>query len=173
MTDYFLSYSPNDFFWVSVSGEYDLTQCENILNPPTKPPRGMTTNIQANEIAAACACPNDPTASSMDTDPISSVASGARGIRRVGTKGTKGTKGTGGTSGNKDNNDPMYIEWCKNYVHSKKLMNRQTEASAGNELSYDMDTKYAMQVSELFNICIGILAMGTVIILSTRTPVSV
>lgn len=167
MTDYFLSYSPNDFFWVSVSGEYDLTQCENILNPPTKPPRGMTTNLQANEIAAACACPNETPDSSMDTDPISSTGSRARGIRQNGTKGTRGT------SGNKDNYDPMYIELCKNYVHSKKLMNRQTEASAGNELSYDMDTKYAMQVSELFNICIGILAMGTVIILSTRTPVSV
>ena len=147
MTDYFLSYSPNDFFWVSVSGEYDLTQCENILNPPIKPPRGMTTNIQANEIASACACPNETPDSSMDTDPVSSTGSRARGTR-----------------GNKDNYDPMYIELCKNYVKSNKLMNRQTEASVGNELSYDMDTKYTMQVSELFNICIGILAMGTIII---------
>jgi hypothetical protein len=161
MTDYFLSYSPNDFFWVSVSGEYDLTQCENILNPPTKPPRGMTTNVQANEIAAACACPNDPTA---PTDPVSSTGSRARGIRQIGTRGT---------TGNQPSNDPMYLELCKNYVNSKKLMSRQTEASAGNELSYDMDTKYAMQVHELFNICIGIFAMGTVIVMSTRTPVSV
>jgi hypothetical protein len=160
MTDYFLSYSPNDFFWVSVSGEYDLTQCENILNPPTKPPRGMTTNVQANEIAAACACPNDTPDSSAQNDQVTSSSRGR--VRRAGTGGTGG------------NIDPMYVELCKNYVNSKKLMNRQTETSAGNELSYDMDTKYSMQVNELFNICIGILAMGSLIVMSTtRTPVSV
>ena len=157
MTDYFLSYSPNDFFWVSVSGEYDLTQCENILNPPTKPPKGMTTNIQANEIAAACACPNEIAAA----DPISSTVSRSRRIRKA------------GTNGNPHSDDPMYVELCKNYVNSKKLMNRQTEASAGNEMTFDMDSKYSMQVNELFNICIGIFAMGLVMMSTTQTTPSV
>ena len=152
MTDYFLSYSPNDFFWVSVSGEYDLTQCENLLNPPTKPPRGMTTNIGENEIAAACAWPNETPAPSVPIDPISSTVSRSRRIRKV------------GTNGNPHSDDPMYVELCKNYVNSKKLMNRQTEASAGNEMTFDADTKYSMQVNELFNICIGIAAMGLVMI---------
>jgi cell division septation protein DedD len=160
MTDYFLSYSPNDFFWVSVSGEYDLTQCENLLNPPTKPPRGMTTNVQENEIAAACACPNDPTVTTLNSDTV------ARG--RSGTRSTKNSSRTSHSS----HSDPMYVELCKNYVNSKKLMNRQTEASAGNEMTFDMDSKYAMQVNELFNICIGILAMGLVMMSSTQASTS-
>ena len=153
MTDYFLSYSPNDFFWVSVSGEYDLTQCENILNPPTKPPRGMTTNIGENEIAAACACPNE---TPVPTEP-SNISSG-----RIRAKGTAGKHDSSRTL----HSDPMYVELCKNYVNSKKLMNRQTEASAGSEMTFDADSKYSMQVNEVFNICIGIFAMGTVIAMS-------
>ena len=160
MTDYFLSYSPNDFFWVSVSGEYDLTQCENLLNPPTKPPKGMTTNVQENEIAAACVCPNETPAPSVPTDPIDSGVSGSRRIRRTGTNGNPHS------ASRTLHSDPMYVEICKNYVNSKKLMNRQTEASAGSEMTFDVDSKYSMQVNEIFNICIGIFAMGTVIAMS-------
>ena len=164
MTDYFLSYSPNDFFWVSVSGEYDLTQCENILNPPTKPPRGMTTNVQANEIAAACACPNEIAAA----DPVSSTVSRSKRIRKAGTAGSSHTSHSSRTL----HSDPMYVELCKNYVNSKKLMSRQTETSAGNEMTFDMDSKYSMQVNELFNICIGIVAMGLVMMSSTQASTS-
>lgn len=152
MGDYFLSYSPNDFFWVSVSGDYDLTQCENILNPPTKPPKGMTTNIQANEIAAACACPNET------PSPTVPSSTAPRRIRRAGKSSIHKTTLP---------SDPMYVEICKNYVNSNKLMNKQTEASAGNEMTFDMDSTYSMQVNELFNICIGIFAMGTVMMMST------
>jgi hypothetical protein len=60
------------------------------------------------------------------------------------------------------------MEICKNYVYSNNLIKLQTEASVGNELSYDILGKYNTQIHQIVNLCIGITAMGILAMVSGK-----
>jgi hypothetical protein len=71
-------------------------------------------------------------------------------------------------SGSSTAKDDIYMEVCKNYVYSNNLIKLQTEASVGNELSYDIRGKYNTQIHQLVNICVGITIMGVLAMVSSK-----
>ena len=150
MDNYFMYYSPNDFFWVSVSGDYDLTQCENMVRP-TQIIRGMTTagvDVSGNIPDCPCATTAPPVVTAPPMESATTILQ---------------------MSGSSTAKDDIYMEVCKNYVYSNDLIKLQTEASVGNELSYDIQGKYNTQIHQIVNLCIGITAMGILSVVSTRS----
>ena len=145
-----MSYSPNDFFWVSVSGDYDLTQCESMVRPKQIIHGTMSAAGQADRATPDCPCATTPPPP-VTAPPMELIANLAKvsNIRQ-------------GAS------DSVYMEVCKNYVYSNDLTKLQTEASAGNELFFDIRGKYNTLVAQITNLCIGISAIGILAMVSVK-----
>ena len=148
-----MHYSPNDFFWVSVSGDYDLTQCDSMVNP-----KHIIQSMATASSTSSGSTPDCPCATTqppiITAPPMNSTTTI---LQMAGSSSTK---------------DEIYKEVCKNYVYSNNLIELQTEASAGNELSYDIRGKYNTQIHQLVNLCVGITAMGVLAMVSQTSPVA-
>jgi hypothetical protein len=149
MDNYFMHYSPNDFFWVSVSGDYDLTQCDSMVNPKHIIQSMATASATSSGTTPDCPCATTPPPI-ITAPPMNSTTTVLQ------------------MSGSSDTKDDIYMEVCKNYVYSNNLIDLQTEASVGNELSYDIRGKYHTQIHQLVNLCVGITAMGVLAMVSTK-----
>uniref|UniRef100_A0A6C0IBT4 Uncharacterized protein n=1 Tax=viral metagenome TaxID=1070528 RepID=A0A6C0IBT4_9ZZZZ len=149
MDNYFMHYSPNDFFWVSVSGDYDLTQCDSMVNPKHIIQSMATASSTSSGTTSDCPCATTPPPI-ITAPPMNSTTTI---LQMAGSSSTK---------------DEIYKEVCKNYVYSNNLIELQTEASAGNELSYDIRGKYNTQIHQLVNLCVGITAMGVLAMVSAK-----
>lgn len=142
METYYLSYNPNDFFWVSVSGDYDLTICEDMIRPKT---RRVDTKLAVNQngkLQSEMECP------CAVTTPSDSETDTQRFLQDTHIFKT-----------NQYTDDPFYYQLCANHVYSQDLKTLQTGASEGNQLETDGQSKYTTQVIQITNICIGIAAM--------------
>lgn len=145
-----MHYSPNDFFWVSVSGDYDLTQCESMLNSSHIIQSMATSATSSSESTPECPCAVSPP---IVTAPPMEYANTI--LQMSGSTSTS-------------NKDGIHMEICKNYVYSNNLIKLQTEATVGNELSYDILGKYNTQIHQIVNLCIGITAMGILAMVSGK-----
>ena len=143
-----MHYSPNDFFWVSVSGDYDLTQCESMVNPLQIIQSMASATTSSTGSSTDCPCATTPPI--VTAPPMESATT----ILQM--------------SGSSTAKDDIYMEVCKNYVYSNNLIKLQTEASVGNELSYDIRDKYNTQIHQLVNLCVGITAMGVLAMVSSK-----
>lgn len=148
MDNYFMHYSPNDFFWVSVSGDYDLTQCESMVTPLQIIQSMASATTSSTGSSTDCPCATTPPI--VTAPPMESATT----ILQM--------------SGSSTAKDDIYMEVCKNYVYSNNLIKLQTEASVGNELSYDIRGKYNTQIHQLVNLCLGITAMGVLAMVSSK-----
>ena len=143
-----MHYSPNDFFWVSVSGDYDLTQCESMVTPLQIIQSMASATTSSTGSSTDCPCATTPPI--VTAPPMESATT----ILQM--------------SGSSTAKDDIYMEVCKNYVYSNNLIKLQTEASVGNELSYDIRGKYNTQIHQLVNLCLGITAMGVLAMVSSK-----
>jgi len=150
MDNYFLSYSPNDFFWVSVSGEYDLARCESIIRPKNRPPQ-----IYNYSVAMGSTTTPDPSACPCAATPTPAPTANLAGYLVYG--------GNGPTSA-----DPTYLEVCKNYMYANDLARLQTAATAGNELSHNLRTQYHTKIMEITNLCVGITILAVLVFTAGR-----
>jgi hypothetical protein len=153
MDNYFMSYSPNDFFWVSVSGEYDLARCESIIHPKNRTPQvynysvAMGANSPTSD-PSACPCAATPTPTPAPTGNLAGY------IVYGGNQPTT--------------TDPTYLEVCKNYVYANDLARLQVAATTGNELSNNILTKYHTKIMEITNLCVGITILGMLVFIAGR-----
>lgn len=145
METYYLSYNPNDFYWVSVSGDYDLSICEDMIRPKKiRIDTKLGVNIHASsDVSGDCPCAK-PT-----PEPEEDYSKFIRDTH-IFTK-------------NKYTDDPFYYQLCKNYVTSGDLKQLQKGASEGNQLLVDNQDKYFTQVLQITNMCIVIAAMALVL----------
>jgi hypothetical protein len=150
MDNYFMHYSSNDFFWVSVSGDYDLTQCESMVYPTQIIQSMATATTISSGSTPDCPCATTPPPI-VTAPPMESATT----ILQM--------------SGSSSPKDDVYMEVCKNYVYSNNLMKLQTDASTGNELYYDIRGKYNTQIHQLVNLCVGITAMGVLAMVSANS----
>jgi hypothetical protein len=146
METYYLSYNPNDFFWVSVSGDYNLSVCEDMIRP--KMIRFDTKlGFQKNsEVTTDSGC---PCATSTPT-PLPD-----NGMHYI--------QDTHIFKKNNYTDDPYYYQLCANKVYSDDLKKIQISTSEGHQLYTDGNDKYFSQVLQITNICIGIVAMAILV----------
>jgi hypothetical protein len=146
METYYLSYNPNDFFWVSVSGEYDLSKCEDMIRPKPKVPLGMKSALSL-DTSNTCPC-------AITTPPPTASPPSQGHIRAL-------NSGSSPSSGDSDA-DLFYRQVCANYVYSKDLQTLQKQATGSDRMVDDIREHYFSQVVQIVNICIGVAAMALV-----------
>lgn len=185
MDEYLLSYSPNDFFWVSVKDNFDFTQCDALLKT-VAPSKFATDNREIPEdVSAGCptitcpaqpACPT-PAGMNMNWAPNSTLTpTHTPHTDYVFDWSTLGWTKNLGASGLVNESSPNTIknyatEICKNHAYSKKLRDIQNETSTSQKLFSDIQDKTNTQIREITNMSIGmfaILVTGTVIYLTEQ-----
>jgi len=150
-----MSYSPNDFFWVSVSGEYDLTRCESMIHPKNRAPQ-----IFNYSVAMGSASTPDPSACPCAATPTPAPTANLAGYVMYNTSNSTGA-------------DATYLEVCKNYVYANDLARLQTAATTGDELSNNIRTKYHTKIMEITNLCVGITILGILAFAAGREATTV
>jgi hypothetical protein len=145
METYYLSYNPNDFYWVSVSGDYDLTVCEDMIRPKV---RRINTKLgvkQNGKLASESECPCATPTPDSSLSSLQHMIQDTHVFKR-----------------NHYTDDPFYYQLCANYVYSNDLKEVQRGVSKRNQLNVDGSDKYISQVLQITNICIGIAGMALI-----------
>jgi hypothetical protein len=146
METYYLSYNPNDFYWVSVSGDYDLTVCEDMIRPKT---RRVDTKLgihRNGKLASESECPCCTSTPEPTTPSLQHAIQDTHIFKR-----------------NQYTDDPFYYQLCANYVYSNDLKGLQMGASERDQLHMDGQDKYFTNVLQITNICLGLAAMALVV----------
>jgi hypothetical protein len=142
MNSSYLSYQPNDYFWVSVKDDFDFSVCNQLLEKPKDnkktPSFLLTGNIAAND--SSCNCPT--------TIPVTTTSPSS-------TLGVLNTP----TVVQNANMDDYTKQICHNYIYSNQLINLQNETSASQVNFSDNNHGYNNLLRQTFHVSVGIIAI--------------
>jgi hypothetical protein len=144
MNQSYLSYQPNDFFWLSVEKDFDFSVCDKYDNTPTtNPPPNLLSGMMATD--SSCNCPTT-------SPPISNPT-------LMGSINSTTTPSSNIIYG--DNEYERQV--CINYLKSRKLGSIQNITSTSQLNFSDNTEQYNRLILKTFNVTLGIIAIAVTI----------
>lgn len=147
MNSSYLSYNPNDFFWVSVKDNFDFKVCNQIDETKPSPTPIKNSLSRATIKDLSCNCPSQSPCPSKTEIPTQTQ-------NKILPKQLIKT-----SSINNVKLDEYTKQVCKNYNKSKQLTQMQNDTSASQRYFSDTDKHYSKLIRQTLNVSIGIIAI--------------
>ena len=141
MNSSYLSYQPNDYFWVTVKDDFDFSVCDKFLEKvktTEKHPSYLISGIINSD--SSCNCPTTPVATPKYTNNVTT------GVTTMPMSSDKNT-------------DEYTKQVCHNYLYSKQLINLQNQTSASQLNFSDNTDAYNKLIHQTLHVSVGILAI--------------